>query len=300
MFGSMPYVMKLALGSLLVGLFVLALKVLAWWITGSVALLSDALESTVNLTTALAVIIALRVAARPADANHPFGHHKAEYFAVVLEGVMIVVAALVILKEAYGGLVAPRVIDEPAVGLIFTAAATAINALWALVLLRQGRSAGSPALVADGQHLLADVLTSVGVGLGIGLAYVTGWWVIDPLMALLVGINILWSGSKIIKGSLSSLMDEAVADETMHLIRTIIAAQGDGAVEAHDLRTRKAGQATFVEFHLVVPGDMTVHAAHEICDRLETALHSGLGLAQITIHLEPDHKAKDDLVISGD
>jgi cation diffusion facilitator family transporter len=293
----MPFVMKLALGSLLVGILVLGLKGLAWWLTGSVALLSDALESTVNLTTALAVIIALRVAARPADANHPFGHHKAEYFAAVLEGVMIVVAALIILNEAYSGLMAPRVIDAPAAGLLLTALATGINAAWAAVLLRHGRRAASPALVADGQHLLVDVLTSMGVALGIGLALITGWWLLDPLMALLVGVSILWSGGKIIKGSLSSLMDEAVPDDTIATIRRIIAEQGEGAVEAHDLRTRRAGQATFVEFHLAVPGKMTVHEAHDICDRLETALKAGLGTAQVTIHLEPEHKAKDDLVI---
>jgi cation diffusion facilitator family transporter len=271
----------------------------AWWLTGSVALLSDALESTVNLTTALAVIAALRLAARPADANHPFGHHKAEYFAAVLEGVMIVVAALVILKEATAGLLAPAVIEAPVSGIAVTAIATLINAAWATVLVRQGRKHRSPALVADGQHLVADVLTSVGVALGIVLAVVTGWWMLDPLMALLVGVNILWSGGKIIKGSLSSLMDEAVSDEKLAQIRAIIADRGEGAVEAHDLRTRRAGPATFVEFHLVVPGSMTVDTAHGICDRIEHALKAGLGTAHVTIHLEPEHKAKDDLVIPG-
>lgn len=294
----MNNVMQLAIGSLIVGLFVLGLKALAWWLTGSVALLSDALESTVNLTAALAVLAALRVAALPADDNHPFGHHKAEYFAAVLEGVMIVIAAILILHQAYVGLMAPRPIDAPLPGLLLVAIATAINGAWATVLIRRGRSLRSPALVADGQHLLTDVVTSVGVGAGLVLALATGWWLIDPLMALLVGVNILWWGSRIIQRSLSSLMDEALPEEMLRDIRSVIANHGDGAFEAHDLRTRRAGQATFLEFHLVVPGDMTVRDAHAICDRLEAALKQRLGgKSQVTIHLEPEHKSKDDLVI---
>jgi cation diffusion facilitator family transporter len=296
----MNNVMQLAIGSLIVGLLVLGLKGLAWWITGSVALLSDALESTVNLTAALAVLAALRIAALPADDNHPFGHHKAEYFAAVLEGVMIVIAALLILHQAYVGLMAPRPIDAPLPGLLLVALATAINGAWAAVLIRRGRSLRSPALVADGQHLLTDVVTSVGVGAGLVLALATGWWMIDPLMALLVGVNILWWGSRIIQRSLSSLMDEAVPEETLQDIRAIIASHGNGAFEAHDLRTRRAGQATFLDFHLVVPGDMTVRDAHAICDRLEAALKQRLGgKSQVTIHLEPEHKSKDDLVIAA-
>lgn len=294
----MPDVMKLALGSIGVGLVVLALKGLAWWLTGSVALLSDALESTVNLTAALAVLVALRVAARPADADHPYGHHKAEYFAAVLEGVMIVVAALLILREAYFGLIAPQPVAAPTAGLALVALATAINGLWAVVLVRQGRRAGSPALVADGQHLFADVITSVGVASGIVLALITGWWLLDPLMALVVGVSILWSGSKIIGRSLNSLMDAAVPEATQAAIREVIAAEGAGAVEAHDLRTRRAGQMDFIEFHLTVPGGMTVERAHDICDRIEAALRARLGSARITIHLEPAHKGKGDLPIA--
>ena len=168
------------------GVIVLGLKTLAWWITGSVALLSDALESTVNLTTAFAALIAIRVAQRPAAANHPFGHHKAEFFSAVLEGVMIIIAALFILREAYEGFLSPRALDAPIEGLLVNGAATALNAIWAMVLVRQGRRLKSPALVADGKHLWTDVLTSVGVAVGVLAAFATGWWLFDPIMAALI------------------------------------------------------------------------------------------------------------------
>ncbi|EBA06035.1 cation diffusion facilitator family transporter [Sagittula stellata] len=292
--------LKLAIGSLLLGLVVLALKLLAWALTGSVALLSDALESTVNLATALAALIAIRVAAMPADTNHPFGHHKAEYFSAVLEGVLIIVAALLILREAWAGFWAPRPLDAPLLGLAINAGATALNAAWAFVLVRQGRRLRSPALVADGKHLWADVVTSGGVALGVLLALVTGWWVLDPVMAALVAVNILWSGYSVVMASLSGLMDEAVPEDVQEKIRTVISAQATGAVEAHDLKTRHAGSATFVEFHLVVPGEMSVFDAHEICDRVEREMARAVPDVHTTIHVEPDHKSKDSGVIPVD
>ena len=283
---------KIAIGSLILGLVVLALKGLAYWVTGSVALLSDALESTVNLATAVAALIAVRVAERPADANHPYGHHKAEFFSAVLEGVLIVIAALLILHEAYEGILAPRAIDAPLEGLLINGLATLLNAGWCWVLLRHGRRARSPALVADGKHLLADVVTSAGVAVGIGLAWLTGWWLLDPLLAALVAVNILWSGSRVIRDSLNALMDEAVPEETLQVIRDVISQQAGGAVEAHDLRTRHAGPVTFIDFHLVMPGETTVAHAHEVCDRIEAALKAAVPDANITIHVEPEHKAK--------
>lgn len=288
----MPAAVTLAIGSLVVGLVVLGLKTLAWWLTGSVALLSDALESTVNLATAFAALVAIRVAARPADSTHPFGHHKAEFFSAVLEGVMIIVAALFILREAWAGFLAPRALDAPLEGLVITGLATALNAAWARVLIRRGRSLRSPALVADGRHLWTDVLTSLGVVAGILLAWGTGIWLLDPLLAALVALNILWSGWRVMTASLSGLMDEAVPDATLARLREIIATEGAGAVEAHDLRTRHAGPATFVEFHLVVPGEMTVFEAHEICDRLEAAIARAIPEVRVTIHVEPEHKSK--------
>lgn len=288
----MTKTIKLAIGSLFVGILVLGLKALAWWMTGSIALLSDALESTVNVATAVAALVAIRIAARPADANHPYGHHKAEFFSAVLEGVMIIVAALLIMNEAYKGFMAPRVLDAPLQGLLVNGAASVINGIWCWVLITQGRRHRSPALVADGQHLFSDVVSSIVVTFGVLAAIKSGWAVLDPLLAGIVALNILWSGWKVMKSSLSGLMDEAVPDDVLKTIREVIAAEATGAQEAHDLRTRHAGVVTFIDFHLVVPGMTTVTEAHDICDRIERALKARVADALITIHVEPENKAK--------
>lgn len=283
---------KIAAGSLLVGLVVLGIKLLAWRMTGSVALFSDALESTVNVATAIAALVAVRYAAKPADAEHPYGHHKAEYFSAVLEGVMIVIAALLILREAWAGFAAPPALEAPLPGLAVNLLASVINGAWCWVLLRQGRRLKSPALVADGRHLLSDVVSSVGVTVGVLAAALTGLHWLDPALAALVAVNILWSGWVVVRASVGGLMDESVPEETLARMRDVISETGEGAVEAHDLRARPAGSATFVEFHLVVPGEMTVEAAHEICDRIEAGLKAQMENCIVTIHVEPEHKAK--------
>ena len=288
----MAKTIKLAIGSIVVGVVVLALKSLAFWLTGSIALYSDALESTVNVATAIAALLAVRYSARPADAGHPYGHDKAEYFSAVLEGVMIVVAAIVIMREAYFGFLAPKMLDAPLTGLLVNGLASVINGVWCWVLLTQGRRVRSPALLADGRHLLSDVLSSVGVTFGVLLAIVTGWAILDPALAAAVGLNILWSGWQVMKQSIGGLLDEAVPDDTLHRIRGIISSEAEGAIEAHDLRTRQAGRRTFIDFHLVVSGQMSVCDAHEICDRLERALQAEVGQALVTIHVEPENKAK--------
>jgi cation diffusion facilitator family transporter len=278
--------------SIAVAAAVLALKVLAYWVTGSVALYSDALESIVNLITALIALYAIHVAAQPADRRHQFGHHKAEYFSAVLEGVLIVVAALMIFREAYDAYVRPRALTEPVQGLIVNGAATAINAAWSAFLLTWGRRQRSPALVGDGWHLMTDVATSVGVIAGLALATATGWQVLDPLLAALVALNILWAGWRLVRQSVGGLMDEAVTAEVGRQIRQVIAGNAEGAIEAHDVKTRAAGRVTFIEFHLVVPGTMTVAASHGICDRLEEALTRAVPGAQVLIHVEPEGEAK--------
>lgn len=288
---------KIAIGSILVGILVLGLKTLAWWMTGSVALLSDALESTVNVATAIAALIAIKVAARPADKDHPYGHHKAEFFSAVLEGVMIIVAALLILREAWHGFLSPRILDAPWGGMLINAGAGVLNLLWARLLITRGLRLKSPALTADGHHLMVDVVTSVGVLIGVGLAIATGWSVLDPALAALVAVNILWTGWKVTAKSLSGLMDEAVEPEALDEIRATIATAADGAIEAHDLRTRHAGPMTFIDFHLVVDGQTTVADAHDICDRIEQALKARFPEALITIHVEPEHKAKHSGVL---
>lgn len=293
----MDRTLRIAIGSIVVGVTVLGLKALAWWMTGSIALLSDALESTVNVATAIAALVAIRIAARPADAKHPYGHHKAEFFSAVLEGVMIIVAALLIMNEAYKGLMAPRTLEAPLQGLLVNGLASVINGIWCWVLITQGRRHRSPALVADGHHLLSDVVSSIGVTFGVLAAIETGWPVLDPLLACVVALNILWSGWKVMKSSLSGLMDEAVPEDVLKTIRDVISDQAVGAREAHDLRTRHAGKVTFIDFHLVVAGNTTVTDAHEICDRIEHALKAKVPDAIITIHVEPEHKAKHSGVV---
>lgn len=287
---------QFALGSVLVGVLVFALKFLAYWVTGSVALFSDALESIINIVTAGAAVIALRVSAMPADANHPFGHGKAEYFSAVLEGILIVVAAMVILRQAYLSLDDLKPLDAPVGGLLINAGATLLNAVWGWILIRQGRRYRSLALEADGRHLYADVITSGGVFLGVVLVGLSGWLWLDPIIAALVSLNILWSGWGLVRESVGGLMDEAAPEEELDRIRTIIFEHSQGAYQAHDLRTRVAGRKVFIDFHLVVPGAMTVDQAHDICDRLETALEAAVVDSTISIHVEPEGKAKTTTV----
>jgi cation diffusion facilitator family transporter len=283
---------RIAAGSILVGVVVLAIKYLAYVVTGSVALYSDALESFVNVATAIAALFAVRLSEQPPDRNHPYGHYKVEYFSAVFAGALIVVAAILILREAWEVIRIPRAITAPAEGLALNAAAGVLNAVWSFVLITQGRRLRSPALSADGRHLFADVVTSVGVLIGIALAVVTGWTILDPVLAALVAINVLWSGWRVIRESLGGLMDEAVPTGRLEEIRAVISMNADGAIEAHDVRTRNAGRVIFIDFHLVVPAQMSVAEAHEICDRIEAALKAAIAGALITIHVEPEQKAK--------
>ncbi|WGD28623.1 cation diffusion facilitator family transporter [Ancylobacter sp. WKF20] len=283
---------RIAMINVGISLLVLALKYVAFLLTGSVALYSDALESIVNVATAIAAVVALRVSARPADAAHPYGYAKAEYFSAVIVGVLIVVAAISIMREVYLGWLEPHVFTAAPVGLAINAAAGVINAVWCATLIRTGRRVRSPALIADGQHLLTDVISSAGVLIGVVVAAFSGWERLDLILAGLVALNILWSGYKVLKESVGGLMDQAVPAETLTQIRKVIAAQAIGAIEAHDLRTRQAGRMIFVDFHLVVPRDMPVCEAHAICDRIEDALEAEVADVLVNIHVEPDEKAK--------
>ena len=283
---------RLATTSIVVAMLVMGLKYMAYVLTGSVALYSDALESIVNVATAIAALIAVRISERPADRSHQFGHHKAEYVSAGLEGALILIAALLILHQAYEAWLNPRALTAPAEGLAINALAGVVNAAWAWHLIVRGRALRSPALIADGWHLFSDVATSAGVIVGLLLALTTGWMILDPMLAAVVAFHILWVGWRIIAQSMSGLMDAAVAGDMMAQIRRIIAANGDGALQIHDLRTRMAGRATFIEFHLVVPGSMSVTEAHDICDRLEEALAAEIEGAEVLIHVEPEGEAK--------
>jgi cation diffusion facilitator family transporter len=282
----------IGVGSIVVALAVMALKYWAYLVTGSVALYSDALESIVNLVASLAALLAINISVRPADRKHPFGHHKAEYLSAVLEGVLIIIAAVLIIREAYDALITPRTIEGFGFGIALSGLATVLNGGWSALLIRRGRALRSPALVADGWHLLSDVMTSVGVIAGLMLAAVTGLSVLDPLLAVAVAGYILWSGFKIILSSMSGLLDEAADTEIQARIREVIRRSGHGALEAHNVRTRQAGRVIFIELHLVVPGTMTVNEAHAICDRLEDALEAEIEGSEAVIHVEPEYKAE--------
>lgn len=283
---------RLAAWSIVVALGVMLLKFVAWRMTGSVALYSDALESIVNVIAAAAALWAISVSHKPADSDHQFGHHKAEYFSAVLEGVLIVVAALLIMAEVWQAWQNPRPLEQAWEGLAVNGFAAAINGVWALLLIRAGKRERSPALEADGRHVMTDVITSVGVIAGLVGAVLTGWHLLDPLLALIVALNILWQGWRVIGSSLDGLMDRAVpVGETMR-IRDIISANSRGALEVHDLKTRIAGRATFIEFHMVVDAAMSVGDSHAICDRIEDALKAEIPSVRVVIHVEPEDEAK--------
>jgi cation diffusion facilitator family transporter len=283
---------RIAAGSIAIGCLVLVMKAVAWWITGSAALYSDALESIVNVAASVIALAALRFAAIPPDANHPYGHDKVEFFAAVIEGVLIVVAALSIFGHAWETWLAPRPIVVPFRGIALNAVATVLNGAWSAVLLRSGRRLRSPALVADGRHLFADVITSIGIACGVVLAVLTGYLALDPILAAATGVYVLWSGMRMISSSVGGLMDAAPQAAVVHRIRELVAESAAGAIEAHDLRMRYAGRLTFLDFHLVVPGTMTVAQSHAICDRIEDTLRQEMQNLVITIHVEPEEKAK--------
>ncbi|WP_264481298.1 cation diffusion facilitator family transporter [Acidisoma cellulosilyticum] len=289
--------LRLAAGSIVVGLIVLALKGAAWWVTGSAALYSDALETVVNVVTAVVAFWTLRVAAQPADHDHPYGHDKAEFFSAVVEAVLILVAAASILHHVWLNLKVGDELRAPFTGMAVNLVATVLNGVWAYFLMKQGRRIRSPALIADAKHLGTDVITSTGILIGLLLVVATGVLWLDSALAVATALYILWAGIQMLRQSLSGLMDAAPDDETLLRIRRTVGAHAEGALEAHDLRTRQAGRLTFLQFHLVVPGSMTVEEAHEICDRIEAALKAEMEGLVVTIHVEPEQKAKHTGVI---
>ncbi len=294
-------ILKFAAGSIFIGLAVLALKLCAARLSGSAALFSDALESIVNVAASLLALYALVAAAKPADRQHPYGHAKVELLSAVATGALILIAAVLIFQRAYAAIRHPIPLaglnDGLGLGLLLNAIAGIINAAWALALHRVSRRDRSPALAADSQHLFTDVITTIGILLGLAAALLLHLPVLDPIIAICIALEIAIAGGMTVLKSLSGLLDEAppraVTDRIQHLVHSHAA----GALEAHDFRTRQAGPASFLEFHLVVPGTMTVAAAHDICDRIEAALKAEMPGVVITIHVEPDGKAKHEGVL---
>ncbi len=265
----------------------IALKLLAWHLTGSVGLLSDALESLVNVAAAAAAIGALLISAMPPDDEHAFGHDKIEFFASGLEGGLILTASADILWTAVPRLLDPQPIQAAGTGLMVSAVASLLNAIVGRLLIAKGRSAGSPALEADGQHLLSDVVSSVAVLLGVILVWLTGWHVIDPLIALAVAGFILRMGYVLVRGSVHGLLDRSLPPEDLRKVRTVLAQYESEQVRFHALRTRSSGARKFVALHVLVPDEWTVRRGHDLLEQIEQDLRRALPAGQIFTHLEP-------------
>lgn len=280
--------------SLAVAGMVLLAKWAAWRLTGSVALMADGMESAVNVVAAMVAYVALEIARQPEDEGHPWGHGKAEYFAAGLEGGLVAMAAAAIVWDASGRLGDATALEGMRLGLALAGAAGVVNLALGLWLRRQGKRLRSPAVSADGAHVLADVWTTVAALVGLGVAWATGWWWLDAVIALGVAAHVAWMGLGIVREAVDGLMDAALAPtEVQRLEEAIERARGD-AIEVHDLRTRRAGRTIFLEFHLVVRGDETVRASHDRCDRLEATLVAQWPDAMVTIHVEPEDEAHGD------
>jgi cation diffusion facilitator family transporter len=286
---------KFAAGSIFIGLLGLGLKYYAYVVTGSLALYSDALESIANVVASISMMIAVSLSLKPADSNHHYGHHKAEYFSALFEGIIIFEAAFAILYKLFNWVesdAAPLL--APSTGILLNGSATLINTLWGIIMIRYGRMKRSPALEADGKHLLSDGIGSIGILIGVALVYITGLKILDPIIAAIMAAYLMWMGTHVIKESVSGLMDAAPTDIEVSVIKKLIKANYKNSLQAHDLRVRRAGQMLFVDFHLVVDGKMTVNESHGICDLIETAIKTQFTNALISIHIEPDNKIKAD------
>ncbi len=274
--------------SIVAAVLTIGLKLGAYLLTGSVGLFSDAAESVVNLVAAVAALLALTVALRPPDEDHAFGHNKAEYFSSGLESALIIIAAVWIGATAWDRLMDPQPLENVGLGLSVTLVATALNGGVALVLLRAGRRLRSITLRADAQHLLTDVWTSVGVVAGIVLVQLTGWLVLDPLIALAVAANIVWTGVRLFRDTAQGLLDRALPPEELKEISRVLSRYEARDIRFHALRTRAAGQRRFVSMHILVPGKWTVQRGHDLSEKLEADLAEALqGNTTFFIHIEP-------------
>lgn len=263
------------------------MKMAAWWATGSVGLLSDALESTVNIVAAVVALFALRTAMKPADAVHHFGRGKAEYFSASIEGFMILLAALIIVYTAIERIITPRELEQIGWGLTISTVAAMINGGAALILLRAGKQHRSPVLIADGKHLLTDVWTSVGVIIGVGLVVVTGINRLDGVVALAVGLNIIVTGINLLRSSTAGLMDKALSDEDHLKIVDVLTKYESETVKFHALQTREAGRQRFISMHVLVPGAWTIQKGHDLSEELEADIIAVLPNTLVTTHVEP-------------
>lgn len=278
----------------------IVLKTVAYFLTGSVGLLSDAIESLVNLAGAVMALIMLTIAARPADESHVYGHSKAEYFASFTEGLLILGAAVGITSAAIDRLIHPRELEQLGLGLAVSVGASVVNLFTARTLMREGRERSSITLEADAQHLMTDVWTSVGVIGGVAIAGLTGWNILDPIVGILIALNILWTSFQLTRRSIAGLMDAALPEDKLKLIQDVMKKYRGKGVRFHALRTRQAAARQFVSVHILVPGAWTVHDAHHIAEDFESDIRAALGgVATVFTHLEPveDELSMEDIFL---
>ena len=272
--------------SIAAAIVTIGLKAIAYWLTGSVGLLSDVLESFVNLAGAMMALAMLTVAARPADEDHAYGHSKAEYFSSGVEGTLILIAAVSIGVAAYRRLLAPRALEQIGLGLEVSVAASLVNLIVALILRRAGRRHNSITLEANAQHLLTDVWTSAGVLVGVGAVAFTGWDRLDPIVAFIVAGNIVWMGVRIMRKSVLGLMDTALPVEEQNAIHKVLEPYIQDGVQCHALLTRQSGSRRFVSFHVLVPGIWTVQRGHELLESIEADIRRAIPSVTVLTHLE--------------
>ncbi len=273
--------------SIAASVLTISLKSLAYFLTGSVGLLSDAIESFINLAAGIMALIMLIIALSPPDRKHPFGHNKAEYFSSVTEGILILLAAIAIGVTAIERIIRPQPIEQLGTGLLISAAASIINLAVGLMLLKAGKKYRSIILESDGKHLLTDVWTTAGVLLALLLVKITGWIILDSIIAVIVALNIIYTGIKLIIRSVSGLMDTAISDKDQMEIKKILDECCAGEVKYHSLHTRIAASKRFIFFHLIVPGSWNISNSHEITKEIERRIKSALEDSEVFIHIEP-------------
>lgn len=275
--------------SIAAAIVTMALKTAAYLLTGSVGLLSDAMESLVNLVGALMALAMLIIAARPPDEDHAYGHNKAEYFSSGVEGTLILIAAISIAVAAVQRLLLPKPLEQIGLGLLVSIAASLVNLFVALILLRAAKKYNSITLKANAHHLLTDVWTSLGVLIGVGLVAFTGWQRLDPIVAIIVAGNIVWSGVRIVRESVFGLMDASLPTEDLNTVQSVLDRHCRADIQCHALRTRQAGSRRFVSFHVLVPGNWTVDQGHNLLEQMETDLRNALPNVTVFTHLESIH-----------
>jgi cation diffusion facilitator family transporter len=282
-----PSLARFAWLSIGAAVLTISLKAAAYFLTGSVSLLSDALEAVVNLAGALMALTMITIAVRPADEEHTYGHSKAEYFSSGVEGTLILIAAVSIIITAIPRLFSPQPLEQIGLGIAVSIMAAAINLAVALVLMKVGKRYQSISLEANAHHLLTDVWTTVGVLIGVAVVVLTGWERLDPIIALIVAANIVWSGYRLIRNSVLGLMDTALPVEERDKIQSVLAPYMQSDVEFHALRTRQSGMRKFVSMHVLVPGSWTVQRGHQLLERIEADIRAELSNVTVFTHLEP-------------